>query len=1068
MTRWRQALEHGLEDLASWTYRRARLVLALVAVGVAALGSQAVHMAVDTSPEGMLHPDDPVRRAYDAFREEFGSDQRIVVGVGAPDRFDAAFLARLERLHHDLERRVPFVRAVDSLVNARFTRGEQDVFRVGELLPDWAARGGDPASLQRFAVAHPLYRDNLISADGRLVAIAIEVEAVPGGADALAFDEALAGFDDGAGAPARARRFLSSQERGEVVSAVRAVLAEHRADDLPLFLSGTPVVVDAFDRATMADVALCASASAAAILLILSWFFRRVSGLVLPSLVVIAGLASTFGLMGLLGAPFTLTSNTIVPVLITVGVCSAIHVLTLFYRSLQAGVGKRDAIVRAVADAGPAVAMACLTTAAGLFSFAFSDLASTAEMGRYAAVGVLFCFAFTVLLLPAGVAVAPIRRGTLSPAISPAADRTLLALARFSTRQDRAILLVAVAFAGFGVLGLLRVRFSHDPVSYFAADAPVRTDLIKLDRELRGATSLEVLIDTGRENGLHDPALLHAVESASAALPETTGHLLPVSRVLSLNDVIKETHQALHGNDPARYALPADRETLSQELLLFENSGSRDLARLVDPPYRQARLTIRTPYADGIVYRDFLTRVGGALEAGLAGMPVQLTGGMALEARAIPKALESMRESYVIAFLGIGLLMTMFLGSLRLGLVSIVPNLLPIVVAFGLMGWLDLPLDMTTITIGSIGLGLVVDDTIHFLDNVQKQRARTPDLQHAVDVTFLGTGRAMAVTSLVLVGTFWVDLLASLANVVRFGVAVGVIVILALLADLLVLPALLSALERRRLARPAALQLRRAGVLALAVLVPAAAAEADPAREIMQRVHDRDDGEHARMRIEMTLTDAAGRTRQRRATMLRRDREGGSDSILFFLDPPDVRGTGFLTLDHDDPTRTDDQWLYLPALGRAKRIASRDRSRPFLGSDFSYADLTRRSVDRYEYASMGETEVRGHAVWQIEAIPRDAAEREETGYECSILFVRKDVDVIVRAVHWLRDSDRLKYLDVKRLERIDGIWTPVELEMTTRRGRELEHRTALRNVDVTYREVVSARHFTEQRLALGP
>jgi uncharacterized protein len=1080
MARWRCELEETFEALARWTCRRARWVIAACALLVAALGAQAVRIEVDTSPEAMLHADDPVRRSYDAFRDEFGSDQVIVVGVGAPERFHDAFLARLRALHRDLEARVPLVRRVDSLVNVRFTRGEEDEFRVGELLADWEARGGDAAALQAFAVHHPLYRDNLISSDGRLVALTIETEAVLGDPE-VATSDALAGFAEldgdvdgnGGGTGATARRYLSSRERAEVVDAVRAVLAEHRADDLPLYLSGTPVVVDAFDRATMADVTLCASASAVAILLILVWFFRRVSGVLLPNLVVVAALASTFGLMGLLGAPFTLTTNTLIPVLITVGVCSSIHLLAIFYRHFPNGVEKGDAIAHAVGHAGPAIVMTSLTTAAGFLSFALADLSATAEMGRYAAIGVLFCLLYTLFLLPAALAVTPIRRHVRNPATSATADRFLLWVANASLRHPRAILLASLAIAAIAFGGIGLVRFSHDPISYFAADAAVRTDLATIDRELRGGTTLEVVIDSGAENGLYEPALLRAVDALGYALPKATGHLLAVSRVFSLNDIVKETHQALHGNDPSRYAIPPDRATLSQELFLFENSGSADLGRMVDATYRQARLTIKTPYSDGVVYRDFVAEVERHFEGELGAVAaVDLTGGMALEAQAVPKALESMRESYVLAFLGISVLMIVFLGSLRIGLVAMIPNLLPIAAALGLMGWLDVPLDMTTITIGSIGLGLVVDDTIHFFYNFQKYHERTGDLRRAVEATFLGTGRAMMVTSLVLVGTFWVDVLASLANVVRFGLFIGLIVIFALLADLLVAPALMRVLHRRRAGWPglAAPLGRPSGilVLALALLAPPLVARADVAREIMQRVHDRDDGEQARMEIEMTLTDAAGRTRERRAELRRRDRGGGTDSILFFLEPADVRGTGFLTHDHDDPAATDDQWLYLPALGRTKRISSKDKSRPFMGSDFSYADMTRRSVEHYDYTLAGEADVRGHACWQIEAIPRSEHEAEETGYRRSVLFVRKDIDVVVRAVHWLRDSDRLKYFDVRRIEPIDGIWTPLEIHMTTRRGREREHRTVLRNRNVRYDEGIPAHDFTEQRLARGP
>jgi hypothetical protein len=594
----------------------------------------------------------------------------------------------------------------------------------------------------------------------------------------------------------------------------------------------------------------------------------------------------------------------------------------------------------------------------------------------------------------------------------------------------------------------------------------VRTELVAIDRELEGGTTLEVVVDSRRDDGLHDPALLERIDAVAERIRRSTGDLLPVSGILSINDVVKETNQALHGNDPAHYRIPSEREKLVQELFLFENSGADDLERLVDSRYRRARMSIKTPYADGVVYRDFVHRVEELLRSGLGdAADVTVTGGMALEARAIPKALESLTESYVSAFLVIGLLMVAFLGSLRLGLLSMIPNLLPIVAVMGLMGFLGLPLDMTTITVGSIGLGLAVDDTIHFMYNYAKYHQLTGEVRPAVERAFLGAGRAMMVTSLVLLAAFGVDVLASLSNVVRFGLLVSLIVIFALVADFLVTPALMRAIAARPRER---LLARAAAVAVLAFAAAPASSWGLDARAIMERVESRDDGERVSMELGMTLVDRAGRTRERHARSLSQDREGGTDSILFFLEPPDVRGTGFLTHDHADPARTDDQWLFLPALGRTKRIGTSEKARSFMGSDFSYADLTRRSVERYDYRLMGEREVEGRPTWQIEAVPRDPDEAEETGYRRSIYFVRQDIDVVVRAVHWMRDSDDVKLLDVRRLEEIDGIWTPLEVEMKTMRGRDVEHTTILRNRDVRYDVDVPPDTFTPRRLERGP
>ena len=185
------------------------------------------------------------------------------------------------------------------------------------------------------------------------------------------------------------------------------------------------------------------------------------------------------------------------------------------------------------------------------------------------------------------------------------------------------------------------------------------------------------------------------------------------------------------------------------------------------------------------------------------------------------------------------------------------------------------------------------------------------------------------------------------------------------------------------------------------------------ARQIMQFVDERDDGDHGSQDMEMILIDKRGNRRERTIRALARDVGEDEQSIMFFLAPADVKDTGFLTYDYDDPESGDDQWLYLPALKKTKRIASNDKSGSFMGSDFSYADMTDRDLDLYDYTLMQETEVNGAMVWQIEAIPNDEKEIDETGYTKSVLFVRQDNFVVVRAVYWVKKGKRLKYLDVK-------------------------------------------------------
>lgn len=257
---------------------------------------------------------------------------------------------------------------------------------------------------------------------------------------------------------------------------------------------------------------------------------------------------------------------------------------------------------------------------------------------------------------------------------------------------------------------------------------------------------------------------------------------------------------------------------------------------------------------------------------------------------------------------------------------------------------------------------------------------------------------------------------------------------------------------------------------AFAITVGGGAVRADDpeARRIMVAVDERDDGDHQTSDLEMILIDKKKKRRVRRIRSFSRDQGEDTQQIMFFLAPADVKDTGFLTYDFDDVERDDDQWLYLPALRKVKRIAAGDQSGSFMGSDFNYADMTTRPVERYDYEVMKETRVGEHPVWQIQAVPRSGAEAERTGYTKSVLFVRQDNYVVIRGVSWLERGDRLRYMDVRELVEIDGIWVATEVHMTTKQGKATQHKTILKRSNVRFGQDLAADLFTLRQLEKGP
>ncbi len=244
-------------------------------------------------------------------------------------------------------------------------------------------------------------------------------------------------------------------------------------------------------------------------------------------------------------------------------------------------------------------------------------------------------------------------------------------------------------------------------------------------------------------------------------------------------------------------------------------------------------------------------------------------------------------------------------------------------------------------------------------------------------------------------------------------------------------------------------------------------AHALTAREIMEKVDARDDGDNMTARQEFVLIDRNGHKRVKTTKAFSKDKGRDTLRMSFFLAPADVKGTGFLTYDYREPGRDDDQWLYLPELKKVKRIASSDKSSSFMGTDFSYADMTKRAIEEWKYKLLKEMEVRGAKCWLIEALPASPEVEDRYGYTKSVVFVRQDNFVVVRGLHWVKDGNKLKYYDVPKLEKIDGIWTAVQMTMKTVKAKQTQHRTILTFHDVKYGQKLDLDMFSTRMLEKG-
>jgi predicted RND superfamily exporter protein len=789
-----QSIHEPTERAFGWwghlVYRHRWLAIAALTAATLLAGAWLPQLQVDNSTEAMLLPDDPARLLYDEFREDFGQDDRTLIAIEPREIFELGFLQRLRDFHRDLENEVPHVDEITSLWNARNTRGEGEELIVEDLLEDFPETAADLAQVRDRVLSNPLYTDILISKTGKLTTITVKPLVYSG---SVPEDQALLGFDEDLADRSPAPRLLTEAETTEHVNALQAVVDRYRAPDFQLHLAGQLLEDYRTMQALQGDVQLFLVGSSLVMIFLLFLLFRRFSGVLLPMVVVLFSLTTTFGLMVLLDLPAAVPTALIPTLLLAVGVCSAIHLLAIIYREMAEGCGKEEAIARALQHSGLPVLMASLTTAAGLLSFIVTEMAPIARLGIIAPIGIMLTFLYSVILLPALFAVSPLSplgRKYRSP--TEGFFGTLLAaMGNVATGHPRLVLGGAlVVLIGVGS-GMTSLRFSQHPLEMFPEDSPYRLDAEYLNDQLAGISTLEVLIDTQRENGLHDPAVLRRIEAAMHYAEHFNNGHVSVGKATSIVNVVKETNRALNENRTSHYLIPQDRKLVAQELLLFENSGTDDLEEIVDTQFREARMTLQLPLQDAVVYPEFVAQIGAGFRQILGPeLTIRMTGLTPLLSRMMANLARSMATSYSSALV---------VGR---GLLSMLPNLMPITLTLGLMGWLDIPLDPSTLIIGGIIIGLSVDDTIHFMHKFHHYYDKSGNVRDAVNETLTTTGSALLFTSLVLASGFIVMLWGYMRPAVDFGILASTSTLIAFLANVLVAPALMGLVYRTKPPEP--------------------------------------------------------------------------------------------------------------------------------------------------------------------------------------------------------------------------------------------------------------------------
>ena len=740
--------------------------LTVVALVTLAAASQLPRLQIDNSNEAFFVEGDPTQARLDAFRETFGNDDFVFILVDVEDAFAPATLGRLAAFAERLELEVPHLTELTWIGNAEWIEGVPGGIVIDELVPDIDLPAEALDALGAKAAGDPLYRDRLVSADRGTAGILLEFENYPE---------------------------IGIDPRKDGPPVIAAIVADF--DDLDTHVVGGPIADYVMDTRTAVEAPRWALVALVGMCLLLALTTRSVRGVLVPAATVMLSVVWTMGLVAVVGFKLNLLGILVPTLLLCVGIGDSMHVVAELSQVRREGYGLRASLARTLDLVTWPITLTTITTAAGFLAFLATDLAPLRELGVQAAVGVVIALVMTYLFAVPVLSFggdAP-RRG--AKAAGPDIfDRLLAAtvglVARRPTTVGVAFLIVAVA-VGFGIT---RLEIETNTVNAMAEDHPLRLAFDYVDDEMGGSMAIELVVDSGRADGIKGLELLAKVDRLQRFLED---HPL-VTQTSSVVDQLKQMHRAVHENAPDAYRLPTSDGQIAEYLLLYESGGGSQLDQYVAFNYDQLRIQARTK---SIAFGE-VRELQAVLEAFVReefddggtdsdGTEIYATGTLPMFQHIGDLIATGQARSFTFAFCAIAVILVVSLRSVALGLIAMIPNVLPVIVALGAMGWAGAEFNMIMLVLAPLVLGVAVDDTVHFFVRFRRYFDRTGSYMGAYRETLRTVGRPLLFTTLVLLAGFSGFLMSVFDGPRDFTIASVTAFTTALLAEFLLAPVLL-------------------------------------------------------------------------------------------------------------------------------------------------------------------------------------------------------------------------------------------------------------------------------------
>ena len=755
--------------LARFIFRFRYALCALILGGALWLAPKVNFTEIDNDITMWISTDDPIYQQYERFREEFGGQRLLLIALQSERLFTPESLEFIRQITGDIER-VDTVDRVHSLATANIVvslpaaADDGGGIEVQPLLEERLDAPGAAARVRRLVLDDQLLRGDLVSEDGTVSVVAVS------------FDEDR--IDD---------------VRGQVIDEIHRLVDERLPPGMAAHYNGSVEISETYNRVTLQNTRTLTPPILIITIGAIYFLFRswRITVLLMGAVLISA--IWTMGLFALMGFSYNVLASMLLPLVVILAIADDVHIVQHFNHELRATGSKEHAFISSIQHLFVPLLGASGTTALGLLSLATSDVVAVKSFGAGAAVGVMVDFVMSLVLVPTllmllepETGVAPQERYLIGP---------MQRVARFSIRNARAIAFGTAVVVVAAAAGVLRLRVDTNHINFFAEDHPIHRSATVIDEKLSGIYSFNVLLE-GEPDSMKSPDALRRMEELRGRLER-----LPyVKKVVSLADYVKRVNRELNGGDESAAVLPASADAIAQELFVFglSDEGRRELERVAASDYSRAQVSVKlASMSSDLVFEQInLAEIEAAAAFAGSGITPTVTGSGRIFAALDHYIVVSQLSSFGTAFITVFAVIFVVFRSARFGVLAIVANALPVAAVLGLMGWLGISLNVATVMVASVALGIVDDDTIHFIGRFRRETAAGMGDVEAIEAATMHEGRASLTTAIINSLGYGILIFSSYRPTAWFGGLLALTMAVAFLAEVLVVPAAITLLPR--------------------------------------------------------------------------------------------------------------------------------------------------------------------------------------------------------------------------------------------------------------------------------